>query len=99
MSVYKPKKSRFYQYDFVWKDRRFHGSTGATDREAAKVIEAGIRYQLVNETLFGTKSEMTLDAAAGRYWLDIAKEQASAGTTEYQLRNLIARIGAETKLS
>jgi len=38
MSVYKPKGSPFYHYDFQWRGRRFCGSTAKTKRaDAAKV--------------------------------------------------------------
>ena len=34
MSVYKPKTSPYFHFDFVWQGRRFYGSTGArTKRE------------------------------------------------------------------
>ncbi len=42
---------------------------------------------------------MTLDAAAGRYFVEIAEHQPSAGTTEYQLDNLIDGLGKDTLLS
>ena len=38
MSVYKPKNSTIYLYDFQHRGRRFHGSTGQkTKREAERV--------------------------------------------------------------
>lgn len=43
MSVRKPKNSPYYYYEFEFKGRRFHRSTGETDRAAAERIEAKAR--------------------------------------------------------
>jgi len=40
MSVYKPKKSPFYQYDFWLSGHRFHGSTECTTRKDAEKFES-----------------------------------------------------------
>lgn len=45
MSVYKPAKSRFWQYDFQHKGRRFHGSTGVEGKRDAEAVERRIRIQ------------------------------------------------------
>jgi hypothetical protein len=39
MSVYRPKGSPFYQFDFQWRGRRFHGTTKQTSRREAERVE------------------------------------------------------------
>ena len=43
MSVYKPKGSPVYHYDFWCRNRRFHGSTKRTDRREAQAVEKAER--------------------------------------------------------
>lgn len=97
MSVYKPKASPFWHYDFVIAGTRFHGSAGTTSRRAAEAVEARLRTEAASSAT-RRKPALTLDHAAARYWNEVAKHQASAKTTEYQLANLCAGIGADTYL-
>ncbi len=39
MSVYKPKNSPFYLYDFRRGGRRFHGSNRPTEKRQAEAVE------------------------------------------------------------
>ena len=39
MSVYKPKASPFYHFDFQVRGTRFCGSTGCSDRRQAEAVE------------------------------------------------------------
>jgi|GEM_PF-4255169 len=39
MSVYRPKNSRYYLFDFEWQGHRFHGSTKQTNRYHAELAE------------------------------------------------------------
>jgi hypothetical protein len=39
MSVYRQKGSPFYQFDFQWRGRRFHGTTKQTSRREAERVE------------------------------------------------------------
>lgn len=45
MSVYKPKGSPYYHYDFQLNGRRYHGSTRIEDHEEAKRIVDAIKLQ------------------------------------------------------
>lgn len=85
MSLYKPKKSPYWHYDFVRQGARFHGSTGTPDKEVAKAVEANARRRAVMGAEFGKVEEMTLDDAFGRYMTEVAEGQPSADTVEYQL--------------
>jgi hypothetical protein len=39
MTIYRPKGSPFYHFDFVHRGARFHGSTKQSERRAAERIE------------------------------------------------------------
>ena len=99
MSVYKPKGSPFYHYDFQFKGVRFYGSTGTANKASARVIEARERDKAA---LGGGRKErqpMTLNGACGRYYAEVAEHQPSKATTDYQLANLIAGLGKESLLA
>lgn len=99
MSIYKPKGKPYYLYDFVIEGRRFHGSTGTTDHEQAKAIEAAERYAVKQHQHFNIKPEMILDIAAGRFWEESGQYDSASKTTEYQSENLLRIIGKDTILS
>ena len=77
MSVYKPAKSRFWHYDFVFKGSRHHGSTGQETRRKALAVEAARREAI---GLAAARSPSgrdpperpinipTLDVAAAEWW-------------------------------
>lgn len=91
MSVYKPTKSRFWQYDFVYKSRRFHGSTGQATRRAAEAVERKLRLDAAEGRL-GEASQLTLDQAAGKWWLEVGQHRGDAVDTERRLARLLALI-------
>lgn len=91
MSVYKPKNSRHWHFDFQFKGRRFYGSTGcATKRDAERYESEQRRRAALGQD---TKPGITMDDACGTWWSDKGQHQASAKTNEYQLANLIAGLG------
>lgn len=91
MSVYKPAKSRFWQYDFVYKGRRFHGSTGQQSRRAAETIERKLRLDAAEGRL-GEASQLTLDQATGKYWIEHGQHRGDAVDTERRLARLLTLI-------
>lgn len=97
MSVYKPKGSSWWHYDFVVGGVRFHGSTGTANHEAAKQVEAGKR----TEAATGGKKRkpMTMNQAAERFYQEVGKHLASSEDTDRWLAALIQRIGPNTLLS
>ncbi len=54
-----------------------------------------IRSKLARGVYFAEKNDMTINAAAGRYFTDIADDP----TTDYQLANLVRIIGKEKMLT
>ncbi len=98
MSVYKPRSTRFFQYDFVIARRRFHGSTGQETRRAAEAAERRLRIEAAEGKL-GEASALTLDQAAGKWWLEVGKERGDAADVERRLTVLISLIGRNTRLA
>lgn len=96
MSVYKPKKSSTYLFDFWWKGRRFHGSTGCKGKREAERFEAAERLNAES----GKKSRppITLDEACGLY-ADKVADKPSWPTTRYMLAALIEGLGSSIYLS
>jgi hypothetical protein len=75
MSVYRPKGSPYYHYDFEWKGSRFHGSTKRTNRREAEAVEKAERER-VRHTAPVPNAGMTLamwpsslHGVAGTRWL------------------------------
>jgi integrase len=97
MSVYRPKNSPYWHFDFVVNGRRLHGTTGTTSRRAAEAVEARIRLDAA-EGASRRKPSLTLDKAAERYFGEVAQFQPSSKTTEYQLANLCTGLGVQTQL-
>lgn len=96
MSVYKPKKSPYFQYDFVWKGARFHGSTGLKSKREALAYESQVR----SDAILGTvkKLPITIDEACGLYQ-DHAETLPSWKNIEYMLAALIEGFGPAKLLS
>ena len=99
MSLYKSKKSPYWQYDFVIRGRRFHGSTGTADKAAARTIEARRRTQAAEGGDRARKPAITLNHAAGAYNETAARGLPSAGDVAYQLENLVRGLGKDTELA
>lgn len=106
MSVYKTERSPFYHYDFRLRGRRFHGSTGQTERRAAERFEEARRAEAARELeraatverQFAGDDALTIDAAVGRYWNEVAQFRAAPDTEWTNLARLVAHFGAETAL-
>lgn len=97
MSVYKPKGSPYFHFDFMWKGRRFHGSTGCKNRRDGLAYEARQRQEAVLPTKPG-REPITLDEACGLY-AEHAENLPSWTTVEYMSAALIAGLGANRLLA
>lgn len=97
MSVYKPKNSRIWQYDFVIAGKRYHGSTGVLTKRKAEEVERKKRNEAATGK-FGQVAEMTLDAACGRYWVEKGQERGDSEDVERRLDTLLRLLGKNTKL-
>jgi len=97
MSVYKPAKSPFFQFDFVLKGKRFHGSTGVETRRAAEQVERNIRQQAALG-LLDDASQMTLDEAAARWWDEKGSTLKGGDRLEARMERAITLIGPATPI-
>ena len=87
MSVYKPAKSRIFQYDFKFKGCRYHGSTGCTSKRDAERYEAEQRRKVaLGET---TKPAWTIEQACDEWFNKKGQFQKSHADSLYQLGNII----------
>ncbi|NOW44127.1 integrase [Novosphingobium sp. SG751A] len=91
MSLYRPKNSPYYHYDFQMKGVRYHGSTHCAAKRDAERFERDLRTEIASGKR--EKPSITLDEGAGLYWGDKGQFDKAAKTTEYQLGNLIRLIG------
>ena len=98
MSVYKPAKSRFWQFDFVVRGRRFHGSTGVETRRAAEAAERRLRIEAAEGRL-GEASLLTLDQAAGKWWAEVGRDRADADDVERRIDRLLSIMGRGTVIA
>lgn len=102
MSVYRPKGSPFYHYDFQWRGHRFFGSTKRTNRREAEAVERSARekakQQSAATSAHGAMS-LHLDHVAGRYWAEVGQHHVRAADTWRDLSRLIDYFGPTTLLS
>ncbi|HEY0624637.1 site-specific integrase [Sphingomonas sp.] len=96
MSVYKPKGSPYYHFDFVWKGRRHYGSTGMESKRQAEAYEAVQRNKAIMQ--LQTRPPITLDEACGVY-AEHGEHLSSWSTIEYMLADLLAGLGGKRLLS
>ncbi|WP_028136179.1 tyrosine-type recombinase/integrase [Bradyrhizobium japonicum] len=101
MSVYKPKKSPFYHYDFQLGGRRFCGSTESTTRKEAKEFEAAERERakgLIKATKRAQTSLLIGDVVV-RLWNDEAQYDADPDATWKNLERLVGYFGEAMPLT
>ncbi len=100
MSVYKPKNSPHYHYDFVVAGTRFHGSTGSSNRREAEGAER-LKKEDAKAAAKSAKASvggpLTIGAAAVRYFEEVGKLHANSDTTDTDLTRLVEYFG-EAKL-
>jgi integrase len=71
MSVYKPKGSTFYRYDFQVRGQRFSGSTERRAKPEAREVERQIRAEAEEQFKRqgrGGPAALTIDLAADLFW-------------------------------
>jgi integrase len=98
MSVYKPAKSRFFQFDFVIQGRRHTGSTGQTTRRAAERFEERQRIAAADGKL-GEASQLTLDLAAGKYWQEHGQHRGDADQQLTRVKRLVKLFPKDIRLA
>lgn len=91
MTVYKPKNSRHYHFDFQFKGVRYHGSTGCQAKRDAQRYERDQR----TEAALGTKVKpsLSIDQALGTYYAQKGKHERDTSVPG-QLKRLKQMLGA-----
>lgn len=97
MSVYKPKNSPYWHFDFQFRGRRFFGSTGCTSKRAADQFEARERRRAALGD--DAKEPITIDQACGLWWAHKGGfDMKNAATYETQINTLKRSLGANRVL-
>ena len=101
MSVYKPKGSPFYQFDFQLGGDRFHGSTKRTTRREAEAVEQAERTAAKKRQAEAREASasLKLDDVAFRYWNEVGQHHAGAANTWRDLERLVDHLGKSTLLT
>ncbi|NJL06984.1 MAG: site-specific integrase [Methylacidiphilales bacterium] len=101
MSVYRPKNSPYYQFDFQWEGSRFHGSTKRKSRREAEAVERAELERAKREAA-ATKAASTslrLDDVAGRYWTEVGQHHAGKDNTWRDIARIVDYFGANKLLT
>jgi len=101
VSIYRDKRSPYYQFDFQIDGHRFHGSTKCTSRKDAERFETLERQKaaaLVKATK-RSRASLAIDDVAARLWDDTAQYDAEPKSTETNLARLIGYFGPAKSLT
>lgn len=85
MSVYRPKKSPHWHFDFRFKGQRFHGSTNCTTKRAAEEYERRERQKAALPDM--KRLPITVDEACGLY-----QEKVENGDSWPTIRYMLAAL-------
>lgn len=102
MSVYRPKKSPYFQFDFEIGGHRFHGTTKKTSRREAEQVAdearetAKVKVKAIRAERNGP---LTLDTAAGRYWSECGRHRSNADDLERDIARLIKYFGGSSLMA
>lgn len=99
MSVYCPKNSTVFVYDFWRNGNRFFGSTGCKTRRQAERVEERKRAEAALDDGKRTKPAITLDDAAGLYDKRLHETKKWSPTAEYIMNDFVTAIGPTKHLS
>jgi integrase len=92
MTVYRKKGSPYFHFDFQFRGRRYHGSTGCTAKRQAEQFEHRERQRAALPQ--HERPPITLDEACGLYQ-DKVEHSSSWPTIRYMLAALIEGLGGK----
>ena len=101
MSVYKPKRSPYYSFDFELYGVRFHGSTKCRSKREAEQFEKERRVEAQRagkDAHHSTNSPMTVNVGFDRFWVEKAKNFSNSGDFFSALKWLAPQLGKNTLL-
>lgn len=96
MTVYKPKNSPHYHFDYQYRGVRYYGSTNCKSKRDAERFERDHRTEVA--TGKKEKPSVTLDEAMGIYWQTKGKFDRNLKDTEKQIENILRLVGGKTLL-
>lgn len=103
MSIYKPKGSVYWHFDFQIKRRRFYGSTGCTSEREAKTFvkeqKEAARFAVVKADAQPKSAVMTVGSAFERYWEEKGRFAKRSDDIEWCLDWIKSALGADTPIS
>ncbi|MQX79907.1 site-specific integrase [Sinorhizobium medicae] len=102
MSVYKPKNSPYYHFDFQVAGVRYHGSTETANRREAEArgkIERDKAKAAAKASKNASGGPLTLAVATGRYWSEVGERHANSETTWTDINRLVDYFGPTKLLS
>ncbi|WP_234683994.1 tyrosine-type recombinase/integrase [Bradyrhizobium monzae] len=101
MSVYRDKRSPYYQYDFQHAGNRFSGSTKCTTRRDAERFEAAEleKAKALVKATARAKASLAIDDVAARLWSYSAQYDSEPKATETNLARLIEYFGKSKQLT
>jgi integrase len=101
VSVYKPKRTPFYAYDFEVGGYRFHGSTKRKTRREAEAVERELRERAAARVKAQKLASVSLDidAVADRFWLAHGQHAAEPDAVTKNLARLIEYFGSGMSLT
>lgn len=99
MSVYKPKNSSLFVYDFWRAGNRFFGSTGCKTRRSAERVEEKKRALVGLDDGKRKREPITLDDAAGLYEIRLRETGKWSATADYIMNGLVLSLGGNRYLS
>src|SRR5437867_9051113 len=97
MSVWKPKNSPHYHFDFIWRGHRIHRSTKCTSRREAEQIEREEKERLKKRIVEqrAASVSLVLDHVVDRYWNEVGKHHAGADDAFRDLGRLVDFFGKD----
>ena len=98
MSVWKPKGSPYYHFDFQMRGSRFFGTTKCSDRRQAEAVERSEREKAKAVSKSDRDLPHTYGEAAARFWNEVGQHNATADDTRRNLVWLGEAIGEHTPL-
>jgi integrase len=101
VSVYRDKRSPYYQFDFQHEGHRFHGSTKCTARRDAEKFEAAEleKAKALVKATRRARSSLAIDDVADRLWNDSAQYDSEPKATETNLARLVGYFGQSKQLT
>jgi integrase len=101
MSIWRDKRSPYYQYSFAIRGHRFRGSTQATNRREAEAVEAEAKRKagIDVKRAASAATSLAIDDIADAYWESVGQHHTNSDNTDRDVARLIEFFGGDTLLS